>query len=111
MFRDPALTNRGRAALFAAALLSRARRAGARRAAGPPRPRTRWRRSTSTPRPRSALTLPGIGASKAAAIVKYREEHGPYRTAEDLLQCGGSGKPCSRRSARTSPWETRRRNR
>ena len=35
--------------------------------------------------------LPGIGPSKAAAIVKYREEKGPFRTVEDLLDVPGIG--------------------
>jgi competence ComEA-like helix-hairpin-helix protein len=35
--------------------------------------------------------LPGIGQAKADAIVKYREEHGPYRSPEDLLQVRGIG--------------------
>ena len=36
-------------------------------------------------------TLPGIGIAKADAIVKYREEHGPYQGPEDLLQVRGIG--------------------
>lgn len=35
--------------------------------------------------------LPGIGPSKAAAIVKYREENGPFRAVEDLLDVPGIG--------------------
>ena len=37
------------------------------------------------------MSLPGIGAAKADAIVKYREEHGPYKQPEDLLQVRGIG--------------------
>jgi competence protein ComEA len=37
------------------------------------------------------MSLPGIGAAKAEAIVKYREEHGPYKQPEDLLQVRGIG--------------------
>lgn len=36
-------------------------------------------------------TLPGIGPSKAAAIVAYREEHGPFQTIEDIMKVKGIG--------------------
>ncbi|UOE95629.1 helix-hairpin-helix domain-containing protein [Alkalihalobacillus sp. LMS39] len=36
-------------------------------------------------------TLSGIGPSKAAAIITYREEHGPFQTPEDLLKVSGIG--------------------
>lgn len=36
-------------------------------------------------------SLPGIGAVKAAAIIQYRDEHGPFTTLEDLLQITGIG--------------------
>jgi competence protein ComEA len=35
--------------------------------------------------------LPGIGPVKAAAIVEYREIHGPFRQASDLQQVKGIG--------------------
>lgn len=35
--------------------------------------------------------LPGIGEKLAAAIVGYREEHGPFRDVEELLQVPGIG--------------------
>lgn len=35
--------------------------------------------------------LNGVGMSKAEAIVAYREEHGPFATAEDLAQVKGIG--------------------
>ena len=35
--------------------------------------------------------LSGIGLTKAEAIVKYREEKGPFKTAEDLLNVAGVG--------------------
>ncbi len=37
-------------------------------------------------------TLPGIGPSKAAAIVAYRDEQGPFKTLEDLMKVKGIGK-------------------
>ena len=36
--------------------------------------------------------LVGVGRSRAAAIVRYREEFGPYHTVEDLLEVKGIGK-------------------
>jgi competence protein ComEA len=38
-----------------------------------------------------AELLTGIGASKAAAIVAYREEHGPFKAVEDLANVKGIG--------------------
>ena len=35
--------------------------------------------------------LPGIGPARAAAIVRWRETHGPFRRAEDLLAVPGIG--------------------
>lgn len=35
--------------------------------------------------------LPGIGQARAAAIVAYREEHGPFVYVEDLLGVSGIG--------------------
>lgn len=36
-------------------------------------------------------TLPGIGESRAAAIVAYREEHGAFQSVEELLEVPGIG--------------------
>jgi competence protein ComEA len=36
-------------------------------------------------------TLPGIGKTKALAIVAWREEHGPFRSLADLEQVPGIG--------------------
>ncbi len=35
--------------------------------------------------------LKGIGKSRAAAIIQYRREHGPFQSAEDLLKVPGIG--------------------
>lgn len=39
-----------------------------------------------------AKNLKGIGPSKAAAIVKYRDANGPYEKIMDLSQVKGIGK-------------------
>jgi len=36
-------------------------------------------------------SLSGIGQKKAEAIVKYREEKGPFKTADDLTNVAGIG--------------------
>ncbi|MGP4071456.1 helix-hairpin-helix domain-containing protein [Piscibacillus sp. B03] len=35
--------------------------------------------------------IPGIGEQKAKAIIQYREEHGFFKSAEDLLNISGIG--------------------
>ena len=37
-------------------------------------------------------TLPGVGDTMAAAIVRYREKNGPFRRVEDLLIIRGISK-------------------
>ena len=36
-------------------------------------------------------TVPGIGEVTAARIVQWRDEHGPFRRAEDLMKVKGIG--------------------
>ena len=36
-------------------------------------------------------TLPGVGPSTAAAIIAYRDEHGPFATVDDLGEVRGIG--------------------
>jgi competence protein ComEA len=38
-----------------------------------------------------ASSLDGIGPSKSAAIVAYREEHGPFQSVDDLSHVKGIG--------------------
>ena len=38
-----------------------------------------------------AEALTGVGPAKAAAIIAYREEHGPFKGPEDLLNVKGIG--------------------
>ena len=38
-----------------------------------------------------AATLNGVGDSKAQAIVDYRTEHGPFKSAEQLAEVRGIG--------------------
>jgi competence protein ComEA len=35
--------------------------------------------------------LSNVGIAKAAAIVSYREEHGPFRSVQDLTKVSGIG--------------------
>lgn len=41
--------------------------------------------------PDELMTLPGIGETKAKAIVEYRSSHGLYLSLEDILQVTGIG--------------------
>ena len=35
------------------------------------------------------MTLPGIGQSKAEAIISYREEHGAFQSTEEIMNISG----------------------
>ena len=37
------------------------------------------------------MTIPGIGPSKASAIIQYREEHGPFNSADAIMEVSGIG--------------------
>ncbi|MNM66369.1 ComE operon protein 1 [compost metagenome] len=43
--------------------------------------------------------LKGIGKIKAEAIVKYRDEHGPFSSVDQLLEVKGIGKKLLERNA------------
>lgn len=45
----------------------------------------------NTATPAELQTLKGIGAKKAADIVAYREQNGPFKTVEDLTKVKGIG--------------------
>jgi len=45
----------------------------------------------NTADPERLMALPGIGPVLAAEIVAHRTAHGPFRTAEDLLEVKGIG--------------------
>ena len=36
-------------------------------------------------------SLPGVGAKRAADIIRYREEHGPFKNLKDLTKISGIG--------------------
>ena len=38
-----------------------------------------------------AASIQGVGEKRAQAIVKYREEHGPFKTVDSLAQVNGIG--------------------
>ncbi|MDZ7662772.1 ComEA family DNA-binding protein [Thiohalophilus sp.] len=38
-----------------------------------------------------AANINGVGQKKAAAIVEYRKQHGPFKKVEDLMEVQGIG--------------------
>lgn len=46
----------------------------------------------NTASPGELVTLPGIGRSKADAIVSYRNTHGPFSSVNELTRIRGIGK-------------------
>lgn len=59
--------------------------------AGPGTGRTQGKININTAGPEELDTLPGIGPSLAQRIIEYREQHGPFRTIEDLQNVPGIG--------------------
>ena len=45
-----------------------------------------------------AATIDGVGMHKAEAIVRYREEHGPFSSVDDLVLVSGIGPKTLERS-------------
>ena len=45
-----------------------------------------------------AETIAGVGKRKAEAIVRYREEHGPFDSVDELLEVSGIGPKTLERS-------------
>ena len=43
----------------------------------------------NTASPDELVAVPGIGPSKAAAIVEHRKTHGPFKSVDDLKQVKG----------------------
>jgi competence ComEA-like helix-hairpin-helix protein len=59
---------------------------------GPPSPAGQADRLNLNTANAAALdALPGIGPARAASIVQYRAQHGPFQTVEDLGQVPGMG--------------------
>jgi competence ComEA-like helix-hairpin-helix protein len=52
-------------------------------------PRREYRIDLNRAEEAELALLPGIGEVKAARIVAYRKEHGPFRSPEDLLAVEG----------------------
>lgn len=51
----------------------------------------RWQVSINTATAEELTKLTGVGEVLAERIVAYREEHGPFRSAEELMNVNGIG--------------------
>jgi len=58
-----------------------------------PEPRHKWsgRLNLNRASVEELVALPGIGEARAQAIVRWRDEHGPFRNIEALLEVRGIG--------------------
>lgn len=61
------------------------------RIASPPRPAEAYRLDLNTATAGELESLPSIGPVLAGNILRYREEHGPFQSPEDLLAVEGIG--------------------
>ena len=52
-----------------------------------------------------AAELDGVGASRAEAIIAYREAHGDFKSLEDLLKVKGVGKAIIEKNAENIRFE------
>ncbi len=59
--------------------------------AAPPNPAPAGPINLNTATVEELETLPEIGPVTAAAIVAYRQEHGPFKTAEEVMEVRGIG--------------------
>ena len=50
-----------------------------------------WQVNINTAAAEELTALPGVGEALAERIIAYREEHGRFRAAEDLLEVKGIG--------------------
>ena len=51
----------------------------------------RWQVNINTATAEELTALPGVGEALAERIIAYREEHGRFRAAEELLEVKGIG--------------------
>ena len=51
----------------------------------------RWQVNINTATAEELTALPGVGEALAERIIAYREEHGAFRAAEELMEVDGIG--------------------